>query len=212
MEAGTATTQAAAPTAPKKQRITDRAKAERKLAWMLCAPAVVAMLVVTGYPIGYAFYLSLQRYDLRFPDEKEFVGFANYGDVLTSTTWWSDVWTTLIITVSSVAALEEAHLAYSDVGSFYDHGSGDALVALSRRAWRARGLGDFWMHVLVAEGAFDVAVEPVVSLWDLAAVQVIVEEAGGRFTSLDGVAQADAGSACSTNGLLHEDVLAVFAR
>jgi len=116
------------------------------------------------------------------------------------------------ITVSSVATLEDAHLAYSDVGSFYDHGSGDALVALSRRAWRARGLGDFWMHVLVAEGAFDVAVEPVVTLWDLAAVQVIVEEAGGRFTSLDGVAQADAGSACSTNGLLHDEVLAAFAR
>jgi histidinol-phosphatase len=116
------------------------------------------------------------------------------------------------ITVSSVATLEEAHLAYSDVGSFYDHGSGDALVALTRRAWRARGLGDFWMHVLVAEGAFDVAVEPVVSLWDLAAVQVIVEEAGGRFTSLDGVAQADAGSACSTNGVLHDEVLAAFAR
>ena len=111
-----------------------------------------------------------------------------------------------------VATLEEAHLAYSDVGSFYDHGSGDALVALSRRAWRARGLGDFWMHVLVAEGAFDVAVEPVVSLWDLAAVQVIVEEAGGRFTSLDGVAQADAGSVCSTNGVLHDEVLAAFAR
>jgi histidinol-phosphatase len=115
------------------------------------------------------------------------------------------------ITVSSVATLEDAHLAYSDVGSFYDHGSGDALVALSRRAWRARGLGDFWMHVLVAEGAFDVAVEPVVSLWDLAAVQVIVEEAGGRFTSLDGVAQAGA-AACSTNGVLHDEVLAAFAR
>ncbi len=67
------------------------------------------------------------------------------------------------------------------------------------------------MHVLVAEGGFDVAVEPIVSLWDLAAVQVIVEEAGGRFTSLDGVARADAGSACSTNGLLHEEVLRAFA-
>jgi histidinol-phosphatase len=116
------------------------------------------------------------------------------------------------ITVSSTVRLEDAHVAYSDVGSFYEHGSGDALVELSRRAWRARGLGDFWMHMLVAEGAFDVAVEPVVSLWDLAAVQVIVEEAGGRFTSLDGVAQADAGSACSTNGLLHDEVLAAFAR
>src|SRR5215210_5158288 len=70
---------------------------------MLCAPAVVAMLLVTGYPIGYAFYLSLQKFDLRFPDDKEFVGLSNYVDVLTSTTWWSDVVTTLIITIVSVA-------------------------------------------------------------------------------------------------------------
>ena len=70
---------------------------------MLCAPAVIVMLLVTGYPIGYAFYLSLQKFDLRFPDDKEFVGLANYGDVLTSTTWWTDVGTTLVITVVSVA-------------------------------------------------------------------------------------------------------------
>jgi multiple sugar transport system permease protein len=103
MEAATteATTTTAAP--PAKKRMTDRAKAERKLAWMLCAPAVIAMLLVTGWPILYALYLSFQRFDLRFPDEKEFVGFSNYSDVLTSTTWWSDVWTTLIITVVSVS-------------------------------------------------------------------------------------------------------------
>ena len=103
MEAGSVTAPATAEQAPKKKRVTDRAKAERRLAWMLCAPAVVAMLVVTGYPIGYAIYLSLQRYDLRFPDDKEFVGLSNYVDVLTSTTWWSDVATTLFITVVSVA-------------------------------------------------------------------------------------------------------------
>jgi multiple sugar transport system permease protein len=85
---------AAAPTA--------RAREERKLAWMLCAPAVIVMLLVTAYPIGYAVVLSLQKYDLRFPEDKEFVGLANYGDVLTSSTWWSDVFNTLIITVSSV--------------------------------------------------------------------------------------------------------------
>ena len=61
------------------------------------------MLIVTGYPIGYAFYLSLQKFDLRFPDEKEFVGLANYIDVLTSSTWWSSVAVTLFITVVSVA-------------------------------------------------------------------------------------------------------------
>ncbi|MEA2420715.1 MAG: trehalose/maltose transport system permease protein, partial [Thermoleophilaceae bacterium] len=96
------TAEATAPTKGRK-KITDRARAERKLAWMLCAPAVVAMLVVTGYPIVYAVYLSLQRYDLRFPDDKEFVGLSNYVDVLTSTTWWQDVLNTLIITVVSVS-------------------------------------------------------------------------------------------------------------
>jgi multiple sugar transport system permease protein len=101
MEAATAP----APTtaAPRKKRVTERTRAERKLAWMLCAPAVIAMVLVTGYPIGYAIWLSLQQYDLRFPDDKEFVGLANYGDVLTSSTWWSSVETTLIITVVSVA-------------------------------------------------------------------------------------------------------------
>ena len=69
-----------------------------------CArPAVIAMLIVTGYPIGYAVYLSLQRYDLRFPDDKEFVGLSNYSDVLTSSTWWGDVWNTVVITVVSVS-------------------------------------------------------------------------------------------------------------
>ena len=101
MEAATTSARTAAP--PARKRMTDRAKAERKLAWLLCAPAVIAMLLVTGYPIGYAFYLSLQKFDLRFPDEKEFVGLSNYADVLSSTTWWSDLLTTLIITVVSVS-------------------------------------------------------------------------------------------------------------
>jgi multiple sugar transport system permease protein len=100
MEAATAPTPVEAP--PARRRITERAREERKLAWMLCAPAVVVMLLVTGFPIGYAIFLSLQRDDLRFPDEKEFVGLSNYIDVLTSTTWWQDVWNTLIITVFSV--------------------------------------------------------------------------------------------------------------
>ncbi len=102
MEAAT-TTEARTTTPPAKKGMTDRAKAERKLAWMLCAPAVIAMLLVTGWPILYALYLSFQRFDLRFPDQKEFVGLSNYADVLTSTTWWSDIWTTLIITVFSVS-------------------------------------------------------------------------------------------------------------
>jgi multiple sugar transport system permease protein len=98
---------AAAPPAavaqgPKRGGITDRARAERRTAWLLCAPAVIVMLLVTGYPIVYAFVLSLQRYDLRFPADKEFVGFSNYIDVLSSHTWWTDVFNTVVITVFSV--------------------------------------------------------------------------------------------------------------
>jgi multiple sugar transport system permease protein len=100
VEAASVEQRTAAP--PKKRGLSGRARDERKLAWMLCAPAVIAMLIVTGYPIGYAIYLSLQKYDLRFPNSKEFVGLANYGDVLSSSTWWSDVFHTLIITFFSV--------------------------------------------------------------------------------------------------------------
>ena len=112
--------------------------------------------------------------------------------------------------VSGVGTLAEAHLAHAGVGTWFEHGRGEQFVDLSRRVWRGRGLGDFWMHCLVAEGAFDVACEPIVSLWDLAALQVIVEEAGGRFTDLDGMARPDGGSAVSTNGLLHDEVLAAL--
>ena len=90
-------------TAPQATKgLTERAKAERKLAWMLCAPAVAVMALVAAFPIGYAFYLSLRRQDLRFPDAGEWVGLSNYETVLTSTTWWHAVGNTLIITVCSV--------------------------------------------------------------------------------------------------------------
>lgn len=79
------------------------ARQERRLGWLLCAPAVIVMLAVTAYPIGYAIYLSLQRYDLRFPAQAKFVGLSNYGAVLSSTFWWQAFWVTLFITVVSVA-------------------------------------------------------------------------------------------------------------
>jgi multiple sugar transport system permease protein len=94
-----ATTDTSAPPA----QMTDRAKDERRLAYLLCAPAVTLMVLVTGFPILYALYLSLQRFDLRFPDQKHWVGLSNYIDVLSSSTWWSDVAVTLVITVISVA-------------------------------------------------------------------------------------------------------------
>jgi multiple sugar transport system permease protein len=101
MESATATS--SAPPAKAPTGLTDRAKSERKLAYLLCAPAILMMLLVTGYPVGYAIYLSLQRSDLRFPDEKEFVGLDNYIDILGSSTWWSDFFHTAIITLASVA-------------------------------------------------------------------------------------------------------------
>ena len=82
--------------------LTDRAKAERKFAYLLCAPAVLVMALVAGFPIVYAFWLSLRREDLRFPDAGEFIGFSNYATVLSSSTWWSAFTNTMIITVVSV--------------------------------------------------------------------------------------------------------------
>ena len=115
------------------------------------------------------------------------------------------------IRVSAVADLADAQLSYDSVMSFEAYGLGDQFLGLARRCWRSRGLGDFWSHVLVAEGAVDVAAEPEVSLWDVDAVQVIVEEAGGRFSDLGGAARPDGGSAVSTNGLLHDEVLAALS-
>jgi len=112
--------------------------------------------------------------------------------------------------VSRVAKLEDAQLGHSSVSSWADHGLTERFLELERRCWRGRGFGDFWTHMMVAEGACDVAAEPEVSLWDVAAVQVIVEEAGGRFTSLAGLPRADGGSAVSSNGLLHDEVLGIL--
>ena len=113
--------------------------------------------------------------------------------------------------VSKVARLEDAHLGHSSVSSWSEHGLLDRFLELERRCWRGRGFGDFWTHMLVAEGALDLAAEPEVSLWDVAAVQLVVEEAGGRFTDLAGVRRADGGSAVSSNGLLHDEALAILA-
>lgn len=115
------------------------------------------------------------------------------------------------IRVSAVTDLADAQLSYDSVMSFEAYGLGERFLELARRCWRTRGLGDFWSHVLVAEGAVDVAAEPEVSIWDVAAVQVIVEEAGGRFSDLGGASRPDGGSAVSTNGVLHDQVLAALA-
>ena len=110
------------------------------------------------------------------------------------------------ITTSHVASLEDAFLSYSSLSGWGERQ--ESLLALTSRVWRTRAFGDFWSHMLVAEGAVDISCEPEVSLWDLAALQPIVEEAGGRFSDLSGVGRPDGGSVVCTNGLLHDEVLA----
>ena len=109
------------------------------------------------------------------------------------------------LSVSKVSVIKDASIAYSD---FQGWGARrPAFEELLDSAWRTRGLGDFWSHMLVAEGAVDVAIEPSLALWDMAALDLIVREAGGRFTSLDGVDGPFGPNAISTNGALHGAIL-----
>ena len=94
---------AAPPRAPAKKAMSDRTKAERKLGMMLCAPAAVVMVAVTGYPILYAIWLSLHRSDLRFPDNTAWIGLDNYVTVLSSNLWWKDLFHTVVLTGLSVS-------------------------------------------------------------------------------------------------------------
>ena len=135
--------------------------------------------------------------------------------------WWAAVgggaWTGRSLTkasrcqVSGVTKLSDASFSYSGIGGWAEKGRLGGFLSLSQSVWRTRAFGDFWSHMLVAEGAVDVSAEPEVSLWDLAALQVIVQEAGGRFTDLSGVATPEGGSVVCTNGHLHEEVLAQLA-
>ena len=114
------------------------------------------------------------------------------------------------LTVSKVSQLSDASITYSD---FQGWGTRrQAFEKLLDGAWRTRGLGDFWSHMLVAEGAVDVAIEPSLALWDMAALDLIVREAGGRFTSLDGVDGPFGPNAISSNGALHGAILEAINR
>ena len=109
--------------------------------------------------------------------------------------------------VSDVRRLEDAHLAYSSLSGWEDRGRLDDFLSLMRRCWRTRGFGDFWSYMLLAEGAVDIAAEPELEVYDMAALDVIVREAGGTFTSLDGTDGPFGGNALATNGHLHEAAL-----
>jgi histidinol-phosphatase len=132
--------------------------------------------------------------------------------------WWAALgggaWTGRSLTkasplrVSGVTKMGDASLSYSSLGGWTERGLLDNFLGLTRSVWRTRAFGDFWSHMLVAEGACDISAEPEVNLWDLAALQVIVTEAGGRFTSLEGEVTPGGGSVVCTNGHLHDEVLA----
>ncbi|MEM1335218.1 MAG: inositol monophosphatase family protein [Actinomycetota bacterium] len=112
------------------------------------------------------------------------------------------------LTVSSVVDLAEAQVSITHSPGWDELGLTNRLVALQQRARRSRGMGDFWQHMLVAEGAMDVAVDAIgVASYDLAAIVPIVEAAGGRFTDRHGTATFEHDSAISSNGLLHDEVI-----
>lgn len=110
--------------------------------------------------------------------------------------------------VSHLDDLGDASLSYSSIRGWEDIGLLDQFLALSRRVWRTRAYGDFWSYMLLAEGAVDIAAEPELALWDMAALDVIVREAGGLFSGLDGMPGPWSGNALATNGHVHEDVMA----
>ena len=112
--------------------------------------------------------------------------------------------------ITQVHELDDASLGYSEV-EWVPAENQPKWDALLRRVWRVRGYGDFYSHVLVAEGAVDVACEPELNLYDVAGVSVIVTEAGGRFTGVDGVDGPGRGSGVSSNGLLHDAVIAALS-
>ncbi|MEW2223168.1 histidinol-phosphatase [Streptomyces sp. NPDC006990] len=109
--------------------------------------------------------------------------------------------------VSKVSEVRDASFAYSSLHGWEERGMLGGFMDLTRDCWRTRGYGDFWPYMMVAEGAVDICAEPELSLWDMAASAVIVEEAGGVFTGLDGNPGPHSGSAAASNGLLHETLL-----
>ena len=112
--------------------------------------------------------------------------------------------------VSTIDSLAQASLSYSSLTGWDETGRLEAFLHLMLACWRTRAYGDFWSYMLLADGAVDIATEPGLALHDMAAPAVIVEEAGGRFTDLNGKPGPLGTSALATNGVLHEEVLAII--
>ena len=135
--------------------------------------------------------------------------------------WWaatgSGAWTgrslsrATRIWASDTSRVEHASLSYSDLNAWLDHPRREGFLRLAASCWRTRAYGDFWSHVLVAEGAVDAAIEPDLAVHDMAALAPIITEAGGRLTDLDGTDGPFGSSAVSSNGDLHHDILALLA-
>jgi histidinol-phosphatase len=131
--------------------------------------------------------------------------------------WWASVgngaWTGRSLLkatqcqVSDVRRLEDASLSYASLHGWDERERLDDFLSLMRRCWRTRAYGDFWSYMLIAEGAIDLAAEPELAVYDMAALDIIVREAGGRFTSLDGTDGPWGGNAIASNGHLHEAAL-----
>lgn len=134
--------------------------------------------------------------------------------------WWAEsgqgAWTSdpdggrRPISVSGVEDLADAYLSTTDLASWVRYHSRERYLELIDACWESRAFGDFWQHCLVAEGSMDLAAEPIVNPWDVAPIQVLIEEAGGRFTDLAGEQRFDGGSALSSNGHLHAATLALL--
>ena len=115
------------------------------------------------------------------------------------------------IHVSDVTTMEDASLSYASISAWVESRQGQQFVDLLRRCWRTRAYGDFWSYMLLAEGGVDIACEPELALHDMAACSIIVTEAGGKFTDLDGRPGPLGTGAYATNGRLHDAVLAQLA-
>lgn len=109
--------------------------------------------------------------------------------------------------VSKVTELSDASLSFSSLTGWEEQGRLESFLGLTRSVWRTRAYGDFWSHVMVAEGTVDIAAEPELSLWDAAPLPIILEEAGGRATNLRGEGFTDGGPLVCSNGVLHDQAL-----
>ncbi|MER7934266.1 MULTISPECIES: histidinol-phosphatase [unclassified Streptomyces] len=114
--------------------------------------------------------------------------------------------------VSKVSRLSDASFAYSSLGGWEERGQLNGFLDLTRDVWRTRAYGDFWPYMMVAEGSVDLCAEPELSLWDMAATAIVVTEAGGTFTGLDGRPGPHSGNAAASNGLLHDELLSYLTQ